>query len=86
MLLIGVLPGHRAELSVSFDESRTRLNTLAVPDGNLEASQETSVVVLDPPVKKGFLGTPATPGFETALAFVALSGTAFSLALRRRRN
>jgi hypothetical protein len=82
----GVLLGHGEELTVSFEESSTYFITLTVSDGNLEATLETSVVVLDPPVKKGFLGTSATPGFETALAFVALSGAAFSLALRRRRE
>jgi len=71
MLVLGRVLGYGAALSV--------------PDGNLKATQETSVVVLEAPVKKSFLGTSATPGFETVLAFVALAGAAFVLAARRNR-
>ena len=80
----GLLLGHGEELSVSFEESRTYFITLTVSDGNLEATQEVSVVVLDPPVKQGILGTSATPGFEGALVVVALAGAVVALALRRK--
>jgi hypothetical protein len=60
----GIILGHGDELTVSFEESRTYFITLAVSDGNLETTREVSLVVLDPPLKKGLFGTQGAPGFE----------------------
>lgn len=82
----GVVLGYGDELPVSFSESRTYFITLSVSDGNLETSQELSVVVLDPPVKKGLFGTSSTPGFEGALAVLALAGAFLAVMAGRRRK
>jgi hypothetical protein len=82
----GVILGFGEELPVSFENSRTYFITLTVSDGKLESSQETSVVVLDPPVSKGFLGTPATPGFEGVIMALALAAAALAAAAGRKRD
>jgi hypothetical protein len=82
----GVVLGYGDDLTVSFADSRTYFITLTVSDGTLEASQELSVVVLDPPAKTGFLGTPATPGFGAMLAVVAMAAAFVAMMAWRRRK
>jgi hypothetical protein len=82
----GIVIGTGDEASVSFSESRTYFITLTVSDGNLQATQELSVVVLDPPVKKGLFGTEGTPGFEGAFAVLALAGAFLAVLAGRRRK
>ncbi|MBM4248249.1 MAG: hypothetical protein FJ149_02215 [Euryarchaeota archaeon] len=82
----GIILGHGEELGVSFEEVRTYFITLSVSDGDLEATRETSVVVLEPPPVPGLLGSPGAPGFGTVLAVLALAGAAVALAARRRKG
>jgi hypothetical protein len=81
----GIILGHGDELTVSFEESRTYFITLTVSDGNLETTREVSLVVLDPPVKKGLFGTQGAPGFEGALLVLAMAGAVIAAVWRRRR-
>ncbi len=44
------------------------------------------VVVLDPPVRKGLFGTQGTPGFEGAIAVLALAAAFAAVMAGRRRK